>query len=91
MNKLELVKRIAADTKMTQKDAAAVLDSALSAIVETVASGEKVQIVGFGSFERKQREARTAHDPRTGEPVELAASAVPAFRAGKAFREAVEK
>ena len=91
MNKQELVRKIASDTDMTQKDAAAVLDAALSEIEAAVAAGEKVQLVGFGTFEKKQREARMAHNPRTGEPVELKASAAPVFRAGKSFREAVEK
>ena len=91
MNKQELVRKIADDTKMTQKEAAAVLEAALSRIEETVAAGEKVQLVGFGTFERKQREARTARNPKTGEPVEISAGFAPAFKAGKEFRETVNK
>ena len=90
MNKQELVRKIADDTNMTQKDAAAILEAALLRIEETVAAGGKVQLVGFGTFERKQRKARTASNPRTGEPGEISAGFVPAFRAGKAFREAVD-
>ena len=89
MNKQELVRKIAEDTKMAQKDAAAVLEAALSRIEETVAAGEKVQLVGFGTFERKQREARMARNPKTGEPVEISAGFVPTFKAGKEFRETV--
>ena len=91
MNKQELIRRVAAETKMTQKEAGAVLEAALTTIQATVAAGEKVQLVGFGTFERKQREARMARNPRTGAAVQLEASAAPTFRAGKDFREAVEK
>lgn len=91
MNKQELVRKVAANTNMTQKDAAAALDAALCAIEEAVAAGEKVQLVGFGTFERKLREARSARNPRTGAPVSITAGFVPVFKAGKAFREAVRK
>ena len=89
MNKQELVKKIAEDTEMTQKDAAAVLESALAWIEKTVASGEKVQLVGFGTFERKKREARLSRNPRTGEEVQIQAAFLPTFKAGKGFREEV--
>lgn len=91
MNKQELVKEIAAEMKMTQKDTAAILEAALSRIEEAVAAGEKVQLAGFGTFERKQREERIARNPKTGEPVKISAGFVPVFKAGKAFRETVEK
>lgn len=91
MNKQELVKKIADSTNMTQKEAGIALEAALSAIVETVAAGDKVQLVGFGTFESRKRDARTGRNPRNGEPVEIAAGAVPSFKAGKAFKEAMNK
>ena len=63
----------------------------LDVIVEAVAEGEKVQVVGFGTFEQRQRNARMGIDPRTKEKIEIAASKVPAFKAGNAFKEAVNK
>ena len=91
MNKQELVKKVAAAAEMTQKDAALALEAALNAIVEAVASGDKVQLVGFGTFESRRRDARIGYNPQNGEPVEIAAGAVPSFKAGKAFRDAVNR
>ena len=89
MNKQELIKKMAADAEITQKQAAAALESMIKNIEATVADGKKVSLVGFGTFEAKQREARTSRNPRTGEPVEVAASTVPAFKAGKEFKNKV--
>ncbi|MDD4509623.1 MAG: HU family DNA-binding protein [Oscillospiraceae bacterium] len=90
MNKQDLTEKIAADAGVTQKQASAALDSTLNAIVAAVAVGEKIQLVGFGTFESKKREARTGLNPRTKEPVEIPASTVPVFKAGKAFKDAVK-
>ncbi|MBQ4350306.1 MAG: HU family DNA-binding protein [Clostridia bacterium] len=89
MNKQELIKKIAVDAGLTQKQAAAALEATVNAIEETVADGKKVSLIGFGTFESKKREARTSRNPRTGEPVKVAASTVPAFKAGKEFKEKV--
>ena len=89
MNKMELVKKVAAESELSQKQAAAVVDSVLSTIVDTVAAGESVALLGFGTFERKHRDARTGRNPATGEAMEFAASDTPVFKAGKAFKEKV--
>lgn len=91
MNKTELVALVAEKSGLTKKDAEAAVTAVLDAVVESVTNGEKVQIVGFGTFEQRQRNARTGCDPRTGNTIEIPASKVPAFKAGKAFKEAVNK
>ena len=87
MNKQELIKKIAADAGLTQKQAAAALEATVNAT--TVADGKKVSLIGFGTFESKKREARISRNPRTGEAVNVAASTVPAFKAGKEFKDKV--
>ncbi len=90
MNKGELVDAIA--TKLegaTKKDIDLVLSAAVDAIQEAVAAGDKVTLVGFGSFEPRQRAAREGRNPRTGESMQLPATRVPAFSAGKMFKEKV--
>ncbi len=89
MNKQELIKKIAADAGLTQKQAAAALEATVNAIETTVADGKKVSLIGFGTFEAKKREARISRNPRTGEAVNVAASTVPAFKAGKEFKDKV--
>ena len=89
MNKADFVKRIAADTELTQKQAAAALDSVLANIQEVVASGDTLAFTGFGSFSVKSREAREGRNPATGEAMSIPASKVPAFKAGKAFKDKV--
>jgi len=89
MTKKELVKKIAEDYTLTQKQAAAIVDSVFDSVVEAVAAGDKVSIPGFGTFESKTRAARTGRNPRTNETVEIPASTVPTFKAGKAFKEKV--
>ena len=89
MNKTELIAKVAADTGLTKKNAAAAVERILTAITDTVAAGEKVSLIGFGTFEKKHREARTGRNPRTKEAVEIPASDAPAFKAGKAFKEKV--
>lgn len=90
MNKQELVKIVAEKSEVSQKVAASVLDSALETIMDVVAKNDKVQIVGFGTFESKHREARTGRNPRTKEEVQIPATTVPAFKAGKAFKDKVD-
>jgi DNA-binding protein HU-beta len=89
MNKGELVDAIAEKANVAKKEADAVLSAAIETIVETVASGEKITVVGFGSFEKRDRQAREGRNPRTGETMTIAATSVPAFSAGKLFKEKV--
>lgn len=91
MNKTELVAAVAAKTEMSKKNAEKAVAAMLETVAETLAAGEKVQLVGFGTFEAREREARTAKNPRTGETVEVAASRVPAFKAGQALKNKVAK
>jgi DNA-binding protein HU-beta len=89
MNKGELVDAIAEKANVAKKEADAVLSAAIDTIIEAVASGDKVTVVGFGSFEKRDRQAREGRNPRTGESMTIAATSVPAFSAGKAFKEKV--
>ena len=91
MNKTELIKIVADKSERKQKDAEKVVSAVFDAIVEKVAEGEKVQIVGFGTFEQRERKERSGVDPRTHEKLTIPASKVPAFKAGKAFKDAVDK
>ena len=89
MNKGELVDAIAEQANLTKKEADAVLSTALDTIVEAVTSGDKVTLVGFGSFEKRERKEREGRNPKTGETMTIAATTVPAFSAGKAFKDTV--
>ena len=91
MNKGELVAALAAKTELSKKDSEVALNGLLDVIGETIAKGEKVQLIGFGTFESKTRPARTARNPRTGEEVKIAASKAPVFKAGKALKDKVNK
>ena len=91
MNKAELVTAVAKKTGLSKKDCEQAVNATFDAITETLVAGEKVQLVGFGTFEVREREARSAKNPRTGEPVEVAASRVPAFKAGQALKTKVAK
>lgn len=91
MKKSELIAAIAEKSNLSKKDAEKALTATIDTIVETVAAGDKIQLVGFGTFEQRQRNARTGIDPRTGNSIEIAASKVPAFKAGQAFKTAVNK
>ncbi|WP_375495603.1 HU family DNA-binding protein [uncultured Nostoc sp.] len=86
MNKGELVDAIANKTGVTKKQSDAVLTAALEAIIEAVANGDKVTLVGFGSFNPRDRAAREGRNPKTNEKMEIAATRVPGFSAGKQFR-----
>lgn len=89
MNKGELVDAIADKANVSKKHADAVLTAALEAIMEAVSSGEKVTLVGFGSFEPRERKAREGRNPKTGDKMEIPATKVPAFSPGKLFKEKV--
>jgi DNA-binding protein HU-beta len=89
MNKGELVDAIADKASVTKKQADAVLSAALETIVEAVSADQKVTLVGFGSFEARQRKAREGRNPKTGDKMKIPATTVPAFSAGKLFKEKV--
>ena len=91
MNKTELVAAVAAKAELSKKDADAAVSAVVDAITEALADGDKVSLVGFGTFAVKERAARTGINPRTGESVAIAASKAPAFKAGKALKDAVNK
>ncbi|MHC5771968.1 MAG: HU family DNA-binding protein, partial [Nostoc sp.] len=86
MNKGELVDAVAAKANITKKQADEVISAFLSVITEAVANGEKVTLIGFGSFERRERSEREGRNPKTNEPMTIPATSVPAFSAGKQFR-----
>lgn len=90
MNKTELVKVVAEQSELTQKDAAKAVDALIETISETLAQEEKIQLIGFGTFEVRERAARKGRNPQTGEEIEIAASKVPAFKPGKELKEAVK-
>lgn len=91
MNKRELVDAVAAEFGGSKGVASDAVDAVFSTITSALAGGNKVQISGFGTFETRQRAARMGRNPRTGQPVPIAASTAPAFKAGKALKEAVNK
>ncbi len=89
MNKGELVDAIAQKADVTKKEADAILSAMLDTILETVATGDKVSLVGFGNFEVRDRQAREGRNPKTGATMQIPATRVPAFSAGKSFKERV--
>lgn len=91
MNKTELINVVAEKAAISKKDATATVAAVFDAIEEALVSGDKVQLIGFGTFETRERAARTGKNPQTGEPVEIAACKVPAFKAGKALKDSVNK
>ena len=91
MNKTELIAAVSEKTGVSKKDCEKVISGMLDQVAEVLAQGDKVQIVGFGSFEVKERQARTGRNPRTGETVEIAASKATVFKAGKALKDTVAK
>ena len=90
MNKEELVQEISKKAKVTQKDANEVLSVLVDTIQKTVAKGKRVTLVGFGTFEPRKRAARMGRNPQTGKEIKIAAKTVPAFSAGKKFKELVK-
>jgi DNA-binding protein HU-beta len=91
MNKTELIAAVAAEANVTKKEAAAVVEATFAAITKAMVAGEKVQLVGFGTFETRERPAREGQNPKTGEKVQIAACKTPAFKAGKALKDAVNQ
>jgi DNA-binding protein HU-beta len=91
MNKEELVQEIAKKAKVTQKEASEVLSTFIDVVEKTVSKGKKVTLVGFGTFEARKRAERTGRNPQTGKEIKIPAKTVPAFTAGKKFRELVNK
>ena len=90
-NKAELVDRVAKKTQLTKKDVSAAVDALFETIQEALKAGEKVQVIGFGNFEVRHRAARKGRNPQTGKEIKIKASKVPAFKAGKALKDAVKK
>ena len=91
MNKTELVAAIAEKTDLTKKDAELALTAVVESITEALVKGDKVQLIGFGSFEVKNRDARVGRNPKTKEAIEIPASKSPVFKAGKALKDKVAK
>ncbi|TYO96962.1 HU family DNA-binding protein [Desulfallas thermosapovorans] len=89
MNKAELIANVAEKSELTKKDAEKAVSAVLASIEEALANGDKVQLVGFGTFEIRERAARKGRNPQTGEEINIAAARVPVFKAGKALRETV--
>ncbi len=90
MIKTELIDQIASNADLSKADAGRALDATLNAIIDTVKSGDKVTLVGFGTFMATERKAREGRNPRTGETISIPAARVPKFVPGKGFREAVK-
>ena len=91
MNKVELIAQIAEKSGLSKKDAEKALAAVIDTITEAVSNGDKVQLVGFGSFEVKQREARVGRNPKTKEAIEIPATRVPVFKAGRALKDSGAK
>lgn len=91
MNKQELVNAIATETGLSKKDTEATLNSFVNVISNALSKKDKVQLIGFGTFETRKRSARTGRNPQTGKEIKIKASTVPAFKAGKALKEKVNK
>ncbi len=91
MNKTELIAAVAEKAGISKKDADNAVNAVIDSIMEAVAKEEKVQLVGFGTFEVRSRNERQGRDPRTNSPITIPASKIPAFKAGKAFKDAMGK
>ena len=89
MNKTQLIDAVAANANITKKDAEKAVNAVTAAIADALKAGDKVQLVGFGTFEVKERAAREGRNPKTGEKITIAASKHPAFTAGKALKDSV--
>ena len=89
MNKTELVANVAEKAGLSKKDAEKALSAVIESVEEALVEGDKVQLIGFGTFEVKDRAARTGRDPQTGKEIKIAASRNPVFKAGKALKDAV--
>lgn len=90
MNKTDLINAVAEQAELSKKDATNAVDAVFSTITNALAEGDKVQLIGFGNFETRERAARKGRNPQTGEEIEIAATVVPAFKPGKALKDAVK-
>lgn len=90
MNKVEIISAVAEKAELSKKDVEKALTAFTTVVTDALVNGDKVAIVGFGTFETVEREARTCRNPKTGEPVEVQASKAPKFRAGRALKDAVK-
>ncbi|WP_334472501.1 HU family DNA-binding protein [Arsenophonus sp. PmNCSU2021_1] len=90
MNKTELINQIAEKADLTKKDSEKALNAFIETVTEALKAGDEIQLVGFGSFQVKQRAARDGRNPKTGEALKIAAANVPSFKAGKTLKEAVK-
>lgn len=90
MNKQDLIRAVANKADISQKDTGKVINAMIEVITEQVARGEQVQIIGFGTFEKRTRPARQGRNPRTGEVMEIPEKTAPAFKPGKAFKQFVD-
>ena len=91
MNKNELSTALVNKPELSKKDADKFVNAFIEVVSETLSAGEKIQLIGFGTFEVKDRPARVAHNPRTREEIQIAAAKAPVFKAGKALKDAVNK
>lgn len=91
MNKTDLINSVSDKTELTKKDSTKAVDAVLDIITESLAKGDKVQFIGFGNFEVRERSARKGRNPQTGEEIEIAASKVPSFVPGKVLKDAVKQ
>jgi DNA-binding protein HU-beta len=90
MNKTELINAVAEASELSKKDATKAVDAVFDTILNSLKNGDKVQLIGFGNFEVRERAARKGRNPQTGEEIEISASKVPAFKPGKALKDAVK-
>ncbi|MGM8213978.1 HU family DNA-binding protein [Bacillaceae bacterium W0354] len=90
MNKTDLVNAVAESAELSKKDASKAVDAVFDAITNSLKASEKVQLIGFGNFEVRERSARKGRNPQTGEEIDIPASKVPAFKPGKALKDAVK-
>ena len=89
-NKQELIAKVAESADLTKKDAEKAVNAVFASVSEFLSKGEKVQLIGFGTFETRERAAREGRNPQTGDSIKIAATTVPAFKAGKALKDAVK-
>ncbi|MCC9623684.1 HU family DNA-binding protein [Thalassospira sp. MA62] len=90
MNKTELIQAVTEKADVSKKEATKIVEATFESITEALQNGEKIQLIGFGTFEVRERAARKGRNPRTKEDIEIPASKVPAFKAGKALKDAVK-
>jgi DNA-binding protein HU-beta len=90
MNKSELINKVAETSELSKKDATKAVDAVFDAISEALQGGDKVQLVGFGNFEVRERSARKGRNPQTGDEIEIPASKIPAFKPGKALKDGIQ-